>query len=173
MKTVLIVDDDRILTSVLSVWLRRMGYAVLVEFDVPEALRMMKSRLVDAIILDLDMPSGSGTEVIERLKIYQRTGSIPIVVLSANHDPKVMSKARQMGADEFIIKPSSSEQIAMILNDLFLQQERSRRDKDAKTIRSMKEQNLAPVVRHNGSTLSMDALVSRNGIKQWLRKSVH
>jgi len=172
MKTVLIVDDDRILTRVLSAWLKEMGYAVLVEFDVPEALRMMKSRVVDAIILDLDMPSGSGTEVIERLKTYQRTGSIPIVVLSINRDPKIMAKVREIGADEFIHKPTTSEQIAMTLNDLFHAQEVKEQKKDKKRITGMIERNIQPVVRHKGSMLSLEALVSRSGLKGW-RKSVH
>jgi CheY-like chemotaxis protein len=173
MKTVLIVDDDRIMTSILSVWLKRMGYAVLIEFDVPEALRMMKSRTVDAIILDLDMPSGCGTEVIERLKTYQRTGTIPIVVLSANSDPKVMTRVRAIGADEFIVKPTSSEHIAKTLDDLFAEQELRQRAKQAKDVDAIKQHQPRPVVRYKGSALSLESLVSTAAFKGWLRKAAH
>src|SRR4051794_10474702 len=115
MKTVLVVDDDRVMTTVLSVWLQRMGHAVLLEHDVPDAIKVMKARVVDAIILDLDMPSGCGTEVIERLKTFHRTGSIPIIVLSANDDSAVAASVLTRGADKFIVKPANSDQIGETL----------------------------------------------------------
>ena len=173
MKTVLIVDDDRIMTTILSVWLKRMGHAVLVEFDVPEAIKVMKTRLVDAIILDLDMPSGCGTEVIERLKTFHRTGAIPIVVLSGNSNPKTIREVLACGADEFIAKPTNSEHVANTLNAMFQLQEERQQAKEAQDVQAMKQHTPQPVVRYKGSPLSLESLVSASGIKNLLRKNAH
>jgi CheY-like chemotaxis protein len=173
MKTVLVVDDDRVMTTVLSVWLKRMGHAVMVEHDVPDAIKVMKARLVDAIILDLDMPSGRGTEVIERLKTFHRTGSIPIIVLSANQDPGVMASVLAGGADKFIVKPTSSENVAETLQVLFERQEKVEKAREAQKVAVVRDRRPEPVVRYKGSQVSLEALVNMDIFQRFLRKTAN
>jgi DNA-binding response OmpR family regulator len=168
MKTVLIVDDDRVMAAILSMWLKRMGHAVMLEHDIPDALKVMKSRMVDAIILDLDMPSGCGTEVIEKLKGFRRTASIPVVVVSANDDPRVITKVLEVGADKFIVKPTSFESLTESLGLLFKLQDEKEQAKleDPDTISNFKAK---PVVGRDESPANLQSLVRMYMLKSLVR----
>ena len=76
------VDDDRILVKVVCKWLNELGYATLSAFSVAEALKMLASRSVNLVIVDLDMPDVRGTALIQQMKAFNRTNSIRIIVLS-------------------------------------------------------------------------------------------
>jgi len=172
MKTVLIVDDDRVMTTVIGVWLKNMGHAVMVEHDVPEALGILKKRLVDAIILDLGMPGGNGTEVIERLKMFNRTGNIPIVVLSANDDPQVAARVLAFGADKYLVKPASSQDIANHLAELFERQD-AQRAAEEKDRRMAADRPVQPVTKNQGTLRGLESLARMDLFPRFLRKAAH
>ena len=70
MATVLVVDDDRVLSHLVASLLRGKGHKVLNAFDAVQGLMLaMRSPLPDAIVLDINMPGGSGEETLRKLKM--------------------------------------------------------------------------------------------------------
>src|ERR1700704_932677 len=80
---VLIIEDERDLTEVLTYNLHREGYETLVAHDGQEGLRKAQTLLPDLIILDLMLPVLSGQDVLRELRAGERTREIPVIILSA------------------------------------------------------------------------------------------
>ena len=80
---VLIIEDERALTKVLSYNLQREGYEAIVAHDGQEGLRKAQTLLPDLIVLDLMLPVMDGLEVCRGLRSGERTRDIPILMLTA------------------------------------------------------------------------------------------
>lgn len=103
---VLVADDDRIVVTLVAGLLRRKGYEVVPVFDAMQVLMYaMKRPAPDAIILDINMPGGTGIEAIKRLKASLNTALIPVIILSGSIDPQMPEKMKALGADAFLGKP--------------------------------------------------------------------
>jgi len=89
----------------LSAEFRKEGWATLVAFDVVQATAETRRSRIDAVVLDMCMPGGSGRDVIHRLKNSNRTGQIPIVVVSGSVQPEARQEILAAGADDFFLKP--------------------------------------------------------------------
>lgn len=68
-----------------------------------------------AIILDINMPGGTGLAALKRLKQSMKTAFIPVLVLSGNTDPEVAEQARALGAAEFLSKPVDIDQLYTVV----------------------------------------------------------
>jgi DNA-binding response OmpR family regulator len=102
---ILVADDDRIQTLMLSTRLKEKGFKVTVAYDAIQAWMAAIKTQPDAIILDIQMPGGTGVAVLKQLKASSRTCQIPVVVLSGSIDPSASSMVKGLGADEFLSKP--------------------------------------------------------------------
>lgn len=105
MRNILVVDDDRVVANLIANRLLGAGFATMFAGDVPEALRVLNTFRIDAVILDLELPTGSGLDVIQRLKSFSRSGEIPIIVVSGSTDSQGAQFALSAGADRFLSKP--------------------------------------------------------------------
>ena len=103
--TILLADDDRVQTLMLSTCLKAKGFKVVVAHDGMEAFAVALRTSPDVIILDIQMPAGTGIVVLERLKASSKTVQIPVIVLSANINPETVRTLKELGADEFLCKP--------------------------------------------------------------------
>jgi DNA-binding response OmpR family regulator len=113
--TILIADDDRVLTQVLSIRLKKAGYKVVVVYDAMKAILAALRNPPDAILLDVNMPGGAGLPVLRQLKSSSATKQIPIIVISGSMDPATAALVTSMGADEYLGKPPSFERLDAIL----------------------------------------------------------
>src|SRR5215475_1449587 len=104
---VLVIEDERGLTEVLSYNLQREGYEVVVAHDGQEGLRKAQTLLPDLILLDLMLPVMSGLEVCRELKAGERTRDIPIVMLTAKAEETDQVVGFSLGADDYVTKPFS------------------------------------------------------------------
>lgn len=104
-ETILIADDDHNLTKLLSSYLRAHRLDVALSFDAVQALMTAYRTPPDAMILDINMPGGTGVEVLKKLKASAKTASIPVIVMSASTDPQLPQNVRELGAEEFLRKP--------------------------------------------------------------------
>lgn len=106
--TVLVVDDEPQILRVMSASLPPRGYDVKVATNGPEALKMVEKQMPDLIILDLIMPGMLGFEVC---KIIRKTSAVPIIILSARGVEFDKIAALDLGADDYVIKPFSMDEL--------------------------------------------------------------
>lgn len=112
MATVLVVDDDRVLSHLVSSLLREKGHKVLTAFDAVQALmQAMRTPPVDAIVLDINMPGGSGEETLRKIKMSTRTSDIPVIILSGSIDGQGQERVRALGAASVLSKPLVPEEL--------------------------------------------------------------
>jgi putative two-component system response regulator len=108
---VLVVDDDPRNAKLLEAQLLPMNYEVLKASSGPEALAMAQTAGVDLIFLDVMMPGMNGYEVCRRLKSMEPTRIVPVIMVTALEDLESKVKGIQAGADDFITKPASREEL--------------------------------------------------------------
>ena len=104
---ILIIEDERHLTDVLTYNLEREGYESVVAHDGQEGLRKAQTLLPDLILLDLMLPSLSGEQVCRELRAGERTRDIPIIMLSAKAEETDQVVGFSLGADDYVTKPFS------------------------------------------------------------------
>ena len=118
MRNVLIADDDPLMIKLLTTALQCEGFATFVASDVSQAVAMINRCRIDAVLMDLSMPGGSGADIIQRLKSSHKTGSIPIVVISGSIDPNASGDILALGADRFFTKPPRLALVVQALREL-------------------------------------------------------
>ena len=106
-KTILVVEDEPDMAELVALRLRREGYEVALAHDGEEALRLVRSRPVDLVLLDLMLPRLSGTEVAGAIRRDVRTAHLPIVMLTAKGEEGDVVVGLQAGADDYVTKPFS------------------------------------------------------------------
>ena len=104
---ILVIEDERALTDVLTYNLEREGYDVTLAHDGLEGLRKAQTLLPDLVLLDLMLPGLGGLEVCRELKAGERTRDIPVVMLTARADETDQVVGFSMGADDYVTKPFS------------------------------------------------------------------
>ena len=105
---VLIVDDEPAMLRALRINLRVREYDVATAATGREALAEARQRPPDAVILDLGLPDVDGMEVIRRLRGWSRA---PVIVLSGHTGPGDKIAALDAGADDYVTKPFSMEEL--------------------------------------------------------------
>ncbi len=105
---VLVVDDEPQILRALQTSLRAAGYEVETAADAAGALMAAGAHPPDAVILDLVLPDGTGTDVARRLREWT---SAPILVLSVVGDEREKVAALDAGADDYVTKPFSVEEL--------------------------------------------------------------
>lgn len=104
---ILIIEDERGLTDVLSYNLNREGYDTLVAHDGQEGLRKAQMQLPDLILLDIMLPGMDGLEVCRQLRSGKQTANIPILMLTAKSEEMDQVIGFTVGADDYVTKPFS------------------------------------------------------------------
>ena len=102
-RTILVADDDLVLAQLLCSRLSKAKYSVVVSYDALHAFMAAMRLAPAAVILDINMPGGTGFEVLKRLKASRKTQLIPVIVLSGSADPADVQNVIDMGADEFLV----------------------------------------------------------------------
>jgi CheY-like chemotaxis protein len=106
MARILVADDDPVVSHLLCSRLKQQGYEVQPAYDAMQALMFaMRAPHPDAVVLDINMPGGTGLSALKKLKASVKTSLIPVVVVSGNRDPGVVSSASEGGAAAFLPKP--------------------------------------------------------------------
>jgi two-component system phosphate regulon response regulator PhoB len=104
---ILIIEDERGLTDVLTYNLQREGYDTIVAHDGQEGLRKAQTHLPDVILLDLMLPRLSGLDVCRELRAGERTRNVPIIMLTAKAEETDHVVGFSLGADDYVTKPFS------------------------------------------------------------------
>jgi DNA-binding response OmpR family regulator len=102
--TILLVDDEDSIQTLLAFPLQRDGYTVVQARDGEEALRMFRDEQIDLVVLDIMLPRIDGLEVCRRLRAES---TVPIIMLTARDDELDTVLGLELGADDYITKPFS------------------------------------------------------------------
>lgn len=109
--TILLADDDKVQTMMLSSQLRAKGYAVAAAYDATYTVMVAMKSPPDLIVLDIQMPGGTGKAALERLKSSSKTTQIPVIVLSGFTDRQTIQESLALGACEYQTKPADVEKL--------------------------------------------------------------
>ncbi len=106
--SVLVVDDERTITEVVSRYLERAGYETRVAGDGPRALELAGADRPDLVVLDLMLPGMDGLEVMRRLR--ERDG-VSVILLTAKGEATDRVIGLRLGADDYVVKPFSPAEL--------------------------------------------------------------
>ncbi|GAA1965732.1 response regulator [Catenulispora subtropica] len=120
MKRILVVDDESQLLLALRINLTSRGYDVAVAADAAAGLSSAARRPPDLVVLDLGLPDLDGVQVIAGLRGWS---TVPILVLSGRTEPWDKVEALDAGADDFVTKPFSMDELAARIRALLRRSE--------------------------------------------------
>ena len=101
----LVVDDNRVNRLLLGRALEQLGHAVTFAENGVEALRVLRQRTVDLILLDIEMPEMDGYQVLEALAADPRLRDLPVVMMSSVEEVDSVARCIEMGAEDYLFKP--------------------------------------------------------------------
>jgi DNA-binding response OmpR family regulator len=108
MASLLLVDDDQNLASLLGEFLRNQGYTVYQEDNGQKGLRAFFEHKPDLVILDVTMPIKDGWETLKRIREMSQA---PVIMLMARNEEKEVLRGFSLGADDYVSKPFSFAQL--------------------------------------------------------------
>jgi len=117
-KKVLIVDDELNIVTALEFLLQKSGYEVMAAQNGDEALKRIESFAPDLVLLDVMMPRISGYEVCRRMRERAEWKHIKIIMLSAKGREAEVSKGVSLGADLYVTKPFSNNELVGKIGEL-------------------------------------------------------
>lgn len=109
MQTILLIDDDEAMLHSYGLMLRRNGYHVFEANSGSAGLKMAQRHLPDLILSDINMPGGDGTTLLRDLRRDPKLKSVQIVLMTGKPGLATPRRVMEEGADDFLVKPVSSE----------------------------------------------------------------
>lgn len=104
-RTILCIDDDPQIVRAIDRVLRLAGYVVYSTSLETATFELIKLGEPAAILLDLSMPKVSGFDILESIRGYTRENQVPVIVISGRDDLETVSRAKKLGAADFLPKP--------------------------------------------------------------------
>jgi DNA-binding response OmpR family regulator len=110
-ETILVIEDDSSVRTLLEKSLTSKGYSVRVCEDGLQGLSMLEELSPDLIIVDIMMPRLDGMTFVKAIKGHTRTKPIPVIFLTAKNDPKTMIAGINLGARFYVTKPFQIDEL--------------------------------------------------------------
>src|SRR5688572_13893211 len=112
---ILVVDDDAVLRTLFAEALELSGFTTTVTDDGAQALEILQSTRVDAVLLDSQMPLMDGHEVLRRVRADPATRTLPVILVTGQSDIADRVRGLEAGASDYVVKPVDvSELIARV-----------------------------------------------------------
>ena len=108
----LVIDDSRTVAAVVQHYLQLAGFEVFVAADGVAGLETAQRECPQVIVTDLNLPGMGGLDMIKALRADERTRHISICMLTSDESPETAMLARQIGADDYILKPVTPQGLA-------------------------------------------------------------
>ncbi len=116
MARILIIDDDAQVRNVVGEFLRRHGHDVVAASNGSEGLQAAAASTPELILCDLDMPALDGNQVVSALRKDDQLAEVPVIFLSGCSDREQIRRSMNLGADDFLVKPSPLAEILEAVN---------------------------------------------------------
>jgi len=113
---ILLLEDDPILSDILTHHLEECGFTVVHVEDGENALDSAYDNKFDLMILDINVPKKNGLEVVKTLREYNNT--TPTIIVTAYHDTAHMKKGFESGCDDYIKKPFDLEELDLRIKNI-------------------------------------------------------
>lgn len=108
MMKILIVDDNKQITSILKEYSIKEGFNPVIAFDGDDAIEKFNSESPDILLLDVMMPGRDGFQVCREIR---RTSNVPIIMITARGEDFEKIMGLEIGADDYIVKPFSAGEV--------------------------------------------------------------
>ncbi|WP_114416496.1 response regulator transcription factor [Marinospirillum perlucidum] len=118
MAKVLVVDDEPNIVLSLEFLMQQAGFSVLTAEDGETALQKVEQENPDLLLLDISLPGISGFEVLEKLRNQDAYRQLPIIMLTAHGREVEKEKGMALGADDYVTKPFSTQQLVNQVKNL-------------------------------------------------------
>ncbi len=105
---ILVIDDDAAITELISALLKTHGFDVITTNSGLEGVQLVREKNPGVVLLDLMMPDLDGWQVCKEVRTFS---NVPILILSAINDPDMVANVLDIGADDFLVKPVSSDML--------------------------------------------------------------
>jgi CheY-like chemotaxis protein len=115
---VVLADDDRVVVQMITAGLKKRGIQTIPAFDAMQAVMATMRSEPDAVIMDLNMPGGTGIEAVRRIKGSSKTSVIPIVAITGSATEEARQNALDLGAAGCLEKPVDVDALADLLEGL-------------------------------------------------------
>lgn len=126
MQYILIADDNADITDVLAAYVKKEGYEPVIAADGEEALRLFRQYDPAAVLLDVMMPKEDGYEVCRKIRA---TADTPVILITARGEDFERVMGLDIGADDYIVKPFSPNEVMARLRAVLRRMTRSEREK--------------------------------------------
>lgn len=152
---IIIAEDHAELNSFIAQSLQAENYRCLQTYNGKDALKMIDEYLPDLIITDLMMPEMTGEELVEQVKESDKTGHIPVIVLTAKNQVDNRVELYHLGADNYIPKPFKIEELFAVVENTI---------KQRKLVRDKFYNNYMPVVSDSNSLQGKEVQPDDDGL---------
>jgi len=105
---ILVIDDDAAITELMSTLLKTHGFDVVTTNSGLEGVQLIREKNPGVVLLDIMMPDLDGWQVCKEVRTFS---NVPIIILSAINDPDMVANVLDIGADDFLVKPVSSDML--------------------------------------------------------------
>lgn len=116
--SLLLVDDDLEILSLLETKLRKEPYDIFTASEGESALSIVRTKNPDLVVLDVNLPGLSGLEVCRSLRGNKDTRNIPIIMLSGRGEEIDRILGLEFGADDYVTKPFNAKELILRINNL-------------------------------------------------------
>jgi DNA-binding response OmpR family regulator len=154
-KTILVVEDEASIAEVVSLYLKRAGYHVQTASNGRQAMGIFENQMPDFVILDLMLPEVDGLSLTRWLR---DRSNVPIIMLTARREEIDRITGLEMGADDYIVKPFSPQELVSRVRAVMRRLGREQQEEESERNLSFDELSIDPrsrVVTINGTPIEL------------------
>jgi two-component system phosphate regulon response regulator PhoB len=116
--TVLVVEDEKSISTLIQYNLEKEGFKVLISETGEEGFELIKKNLPDLVLLDWMLPDLSGIDICKQIKKDTKLKSIPVIMLTAKSEETDKIRGFETGADDYVTKPFSTKELILRIKAL-------------------------------------------------------
>ncbi len=130
MKTAWYVDDDREMIQAVTLMMQLLDFEVRPFIAARDVAKALEENCPDLLILDINMPEVNGIDLLEFIRLRECFNHLPVVMLSSEHTDVKVDEALQKGADAYMMKPVTVNELEDAINKAFEKHRGYRLEKD-------------------------------------------
>ena len=115
MKTILVIDDKDDVRSVIVTTLKDSGFATVEAVDAANGIQLAATRRPDLILCDVNMPDMDGYQTLSAIRELSTSATTPFILMTGNADRNVFRRGMVSGADDFLIKPFTPDELVQAI----------------------------------------------------------